>query len=85
MTSDRVLAETATYCIRTETVKSTITLSGLDEIYTIVNKETGVVEGRAGNLPDALGYMHNVQLGYDNITKQATQLEIPRTESPEKV
>ena len=74
MTSDKVLAETAMYCIKTETVKSNITLTGTDELYTIVNKETGVVEGRAGNLPDALGYMHNVQLGYDNITKQATQI-----------
>jgi hypothetical protein len=74
MTSDKVLAETTNYVVKVETVKSQVTLSGTDKVYTIENKETGVVEGRAGNLPDALGYMHNVQLGYDSITKQAGQL-----------
>jgi hypothetical protein len=82
MTSEdeRVLAETATYKIVTETVKSQITITGLDEVYSVVNKETDVVEGRAATLPDALGYMHNVQSGYDTLTKQLAQAEAPTSE-----
>jgi hypothetical protein len=71
----KILAETLMYKIIIERVKSQLTLDGTDDIYAITNKETGVVEGRGATLPDALGFMHSVQLGYDNITKQAAQLE----------
>jgi hypothetical protein len=85
MTNNRVLAETALYVIKTEVVKSTLTLTGIDEVYVIINKDTHVVEGRAGCLPDALGHMNGLQLAYDNITRQTQQLasaEPPPTERP---
>jgi hypothetical protein len=67
----KIVAETATYKVTVETVKSSVTLIGSDDVYAIVNKETGVVEGRAGNLPDALGYLHNIQNGYEAILANA--------------
>lgn len=70
MTESKHLAETFNYAIRVEKVKSQLTLDGMDDIYAIFNKETGVVEGRGATLPDALGFMHSVQMGYDSITKQ---------------
>lgn len=82
MTS-KVLAETPLYKVVVERVKSQLTLDGTDEIYAITNKETGVVEGRGATLPDALGFMHSVQIGYENIIKQATQLEDSQGSPPE--
>jgi hypothetical protein len=82
-TSSKVLAETPLYKITIEQVKSQLTLNGTDEIYAITNKETGVVEGRGATLPDALGFMHSVQIGYENIIKQATQLEDSQGLPPE--
>lgn len=81
--TSKVLAETGLYRIVVERVKSQLTIDGTDEIYAIVNKETGVVEGRGATLPDALGFMHSVQIGYDNITKQVAENEDPQGLSPE--
>jgi len=72
--TNKTLAETNMYLIRVEQVKSQITASGWDGMYCIVNKETDVVEGRAGTLADALGHMYSIQMGYDNITRQAKAL-----------
>lgn len=74
-TTNRIIAEHGLYKIVVEKVKSQLTLDGTDEVYAIENKETGVVEGRGATLPEALSFMHQLQLGYDNITKQAAQLE----------
>lgn len=71
MTSRKVLAETVTYYVTTETVKSPMTLSGEDDVYAVVNKETGVVEGRTATLPEAMNYMSNVQTSYDTMSKKA--------------
>jgi hypothetical protein len=83
VTTSKLLAETMLYAIRLEKVKSQLTLDGMDEIYAIFNKETGVVEGRGATLPDALGFMHSVQIGYDNIMKQVTSGENSQGLPPE--
>jgi hypothetical protein len=74
-TYKKVLAEERCYKIIVESVKSQLTLNGMDDLYAIVNKETGVVEGRGATLPDALSFMHSVQAGYDNVLRQAAQIE----------
>jgi len=83
VTTSKVLAETALYKIVIEKVKSQLTLDGMDDIYAIINKETGVVEGRGATLPDALGFMHSVQIGYERIIKEAAQLENNQGLSPQ--
>ena len=83
MTTSKVWGETPMYRIVVEKVKSQLTLDGMDDIYAIVNKETGVVEGRGATLPDALGFMHSVQIGYERILKEAAALENNQGLSPQ--
>jgi hypothetical protein len=71
MTTSKILAETAMYKLIVETLKSQATLTGFENVYAVVNKETDVTEGRVANLADALGYMHSIQMAYDNIIKAA--------------
>lgn len=77
----RTLAEGANYLIRVGKAKSTFTLSGVDKVYEVVNKETRVVEGRAATLPDALGWMRGIQFAYETATRDSTAVpEIPLSE-----
>lgn len=83
MTSKKVIAEHGLYIIQVEKVKSQMTLDGTDDIYAVINKDTGVVEGRGATLPDALGFMYSVQLSYENLLKQAAQIENSQGLPPE--
>jgi hypothetical protein len=71
LTKSKFLAETATYAIVIERVNSALALSGKDNCYSILNKETGVVEGRFGTLPEAMNYMSNVQEAYNAMASKA--------------
>lgn len=81
--SEKVLAETSLYKVVIERVKSQLTLNGMDDVYAVVNKETGVVEGRSATLPEALGFLHGVQGHYEAVIKAAEPNENSQGLPPE--
>jgi hypothetical protein len=63
-----VLGASADYWITTDCVKDPVSVSGVDEVYVIVNRKTGLTEGRFGQLPGAWHALQGIQGALDEVT-----------------
>ena len=69
------LATTRDYSLHTQVVMSRAQLGEAESLYAVLNMSTGVIEGRALTLPDAINHMMALQTGL-NMAKQTGSGEL---------